>query len=887
KYRHVPRLQGSGISVTTIAESPKGEIWTGYADGVIQISTFRGHDEMLISDSLSEFAISKILFHNDGYVYIATYGHGLWKWKDGQLVRFSALSNNQVSDIYDALIDPSGLIWIATDHGVWIYQPKGKSTLTNLNRQHGLRDEIVTTLLADPSGDIWMGFYDHGIGRYLNGKDTVIHVLEPNAEDGPINSLCQGFGKEIWFANEKHIGRYSYNLQTRNTILPLGIEDRIEDILFDKTGNIWMTNGNKLFMANTDLEHFLPGIKGIQSIAPADDELWIGCETGLYHFDRLTGQLTTHLRDNQLNILSVYIDDQGLLWIGTFGEGLFIYNPENNKVKVITESKGISNNSILNIDGRAQTVWLTTLGGITEINSEGDPMQDNLQVTRFQDKYNFPAGYVYDVHVGNDQKVWFGTDGKGLFCLENNQLRSVGLGELTSGPDLVDMRTIYSITSDQLDNIWISAAKGNIYKLNQEGKVIDRMASVEGSLNSLITSGNNEMVIIREGAIEIRNPVSGMYAFTSSMGLQDFSPNINATVRDRDGSVWIAGADEIFHFNSAEEDTSRYVQMHLVDLLPVHTFDEEIIRLKPDSNFLDLRFIGLWYPDPLRVLYRYKLDGHDQDWIYTQEGRAVYSKLSPGTYTFLVAGSYNEDFSKSKPLLRTIVVLPPFYFTWWFISSSAVLIILLTFLYIRGRIRRLHQIHQLEREKTNLQHNAIRAQVNPHFLFNSFNTLAGIIEEDQVAAVDYVDQLSGFFRGVLKHRDAELITIQEEITIMRNYIYILQKRHEDKIWVEENFTPSKGYIAPLTIQMLIENAIKHNKITEENPLRITVTIDNEMVKVSNPINLKIAGMVESTGFGLSSLLTRYQYLTSERVEIANDGNTFAVKIPIIHPNAPL
>ncbi len=887
KYREVPRSDGQILAVSAISESPSNEIWVGYTDGMIQVARTLGAGTMIQEDSLMTFPISKILFHPDGKVFITTYGHGVWIRENNQLTRTAILSNEIINDIYDALLDPSDQLWLATDHGIWRYNVATPGNLTNLNKKHGLTDEIVTKLLAEKSGDIWLGYYDQGIGRYSLGLDTVMTIIQPQDSEGPVTGMSAGFGNEIWYGNEKNIGRYSFDLEHRTIILPSEHEERINTILFDLTGNLWMARGNKLYMANTQFEHMLPGVTGIQTIAPTRDYVWLGCEDGFYSLDKRTQKLTAHLPDLHLNILSIYIDADGLLWMGTFGDGLYIYNPYDSSVRIVDEAQGLSNNSILNIDGKGHTIWLTTLGGITQMAWKDNPMKEDLNITRFQEKFNLPAGYVYDVYVGNDGAVWFGTDGNGLYCLENNIMRSVGAPVLIMGTDSIDIGTIYSITSDLQNDIWISAARGNVLKLNSKGELLERIESRNGSLNSLITSGQNDMIIIREGEIEIKNPYSGLSAFTSAMGLQSFSPNINSTAKDKDGSVWIAGTDEVLHFTSIPSDTSRYVHMHLVDLLPGMQMDEQIIELRPDSNFLDLRFTGLWYPDPSVVQYRYKLEGHDQDWIYTQEGRAVYSRLTPGTYTFYVAGSYNDDFSKSKSLQRTIVVLPPFYLTWWFVMSVIILALLITYLFIRARIRRLQKLHQLEREKTNLQLNAIRAQVNPHFLFNSFNTLSSIIEEDQKSAVDYVDQLSGFFRGVIQHRDAELITLQEEITIMRNYIYILKKRHEEKIQIEEHITPADGYIAPMTIQLLLENAIKHNKITDENPLRIIITINARQVMVSNPIRPKIQGMTESTGFGLSSLLTRYQYLTHVRVEIVNDGNTFTVRIPIIHPNEPL
>jgi len=186
-----------------------------------------------------------------------------------------------------------------------------------------------------------------------------------------------------------------------------------------------------------------------------------------------------------------------------------------------------------------------------------------------------------------------------------------------------------------------------------------------------------------------------------------------------------------------------------------------------------------------------------------------------------------------------------------------------------------------------LRLHAIQAQVNPHFLFNSFNTLAGIIEENQEAAVDYVDQLSGFFRGVLTHRNAELIRLEEELEMVRNYIYILQKRYGTNLLIHEEIAHAAGWIAPLSIQMLVENAIKHNIVSAERPLSISIVVDQEWVSVSNPIQPKINAPTESTGFGLSSLVARYVYLTRRKIEIRKEQNTFTVRIPIIYNDKPV
>lgn len=883
-YQHFPRTDEKINAVSTIAEHT-GEIWIGYDDGHIQIIS-NDSSKTIRTDSTQDIPISKILFHENGSVYIATYGAGLWKLEKNSFTKIRLKEPATINDIYDALIDASGKIWIATDHGIWIYPAQSAEPVTHLTHADGLPDNIVTELTEGQNRNIWIGLYDHGFASYDLKTNVIQSEILTNEQDGNIAGLAGGNNHWIWAATEKSIYRISPGGISRKIKLPVQINDRIEAILFDRTGNLWIASGNKIHVANSQLEFFNPGIKGIQALTTLNNQVWLGSETGLYSMQSDSSPPRKMLDNLDLNILSLFHDDRGLLWIGTFGQGLIIYNPENNRHLQLKEEDGISNNSILNIDGYKNKIWLATLGGITEIDhSAGDPFSKRPTILLYSEKHNFPAGYVYDVYIDKTGITWFGTDGKGLYYMDDLQLKLLTKPIQLFQGDSFDLRTIYSISEGDSNTIWVSAQKGNILQLDKDGNILSHISSPFGSLNSLATAGNGEVVIMREGSLQVKNPVSGIFALGSSTGLTTFAPNINASAVDSDGSVWIADTDKVLHYHQTSSDTSHYVHMHMVDVTPGSLQLSDPIVLRPDSNFIDFRFTGLWYADPQGVRYKYKLEGHDQDWIYTQEGRAVYSKLAPGTYTFIVSGSHNDDFTHSIPIRRKITVLPPFYMTWWFVLGVIFLIGLLTYIFTRGRIRRVKRFHQLEKEKTTYQLNAIQAQVNPHFLFNSFNTLSGIIEEDQEAAVDYVDQLSSFFRGVLQHRNAELITVAEEIEIMRNYTYILKKRYGSNIKVVEEIIDRDGYVAPLTLQLLVENAIKHNIASGDRPLTIHIRINGKWLEVSNPIQPKIQSITESTGFGLSSLLTRYQYLTRTNIEIINDGNIFTVRIPVIHPNS--
>jgi len=881
KYRYHPRPDHLVEEVTAIEESPTGQMWAGYRDGYFHTLALQGKSKTMQTDSIRDASISRILFPSNDRVLIATYGKGLWALTKDTLTRIEFQSLSEVDDIYDALIDLKGRVWLATDNGIWIYQYDKEESLIHLDRSRGLPDEIVAGLKLENNGDVWIGLYDHGLARYIASSDSVIPLMPLQPTSGNVITLVKGRSGAVWIGTEKSVSVYSVTGISHNIGIPAECKERLETIHFDRNGNLWLASGNKLFIANTQMEYITPGISGIQAVALANNKLWLGCEFGLYGMDLTRRTRTPYMVKEKMNILSMYTDPSGLIWIGTFGQGLYIYHPEKNIFLHLTEKDKISNNSILNIDGRDQTVWLATLGGITEIKWTKDPLTDELQIIDFLEKFDFPAGYVYDVYADDAGKTWFGTDGKGLFYLDHDMFKAIAFQSENSTSTDEDLKTIYSITTDQNQTIWLSGSKGNILHIDVDGKLLKQIDAPQGSVNSLITSGKGEILMIREGVIQINNPGGEIYFYNESSGLDAFTPNINATVRDKNGSVWIADADRILHFIPYQENTQRFVQMHLEAESSGFLAATDEVRLRADSNFLDVRFTGLWYEDPSSVRYRYMLEGHDQDWIYTREGRAVYSRLSPGTYTFLVGGSYTDDFTNVVPFKRTIVVLPPFYFRWWFILGFSLLIGFLIFTYIVARIKRIKKLHELEKEKTMLRLHAIQAQVNPHFLFNSFNTLSSIIEEDQEAAVDYVDQFSGFFRGVLMHREAELIRIEEEIEIVRNYTYILKKRYGQNLRIIEEIKNNTGWIAPLSIQLLVENAIKHNVVSAEKPLTIFITIDDQWVTISNSLQPKLQNSTESTGFGLTSLVTRYQYLSKVKIEIHKEQNTFTVKIPII------
>jgi LytS/YehU family sensor histidine kinase len=186
-------------------------------------------------------------------------------------------------------------------------------------------------------------------------------------------------------------------------------------------------------------------------------------------------------------------------------------------------------------------------------------------------------------------------------------------------------------------------------------------------------------------------------------------------------------------------------------------------------------------------------------------------------------------------------------------------------------------------EKANLEarYETLRNQVNPHFLFNSLNTLLMMVSDNQAAA-KYVESLSDFMRYMLNTRDKEAVLLRDELKIARQYVFIQQSRFGGKLSV--SFDVAESYfhyaIPPLSLQMIIENAIKHNVISKDNPLVVKIFVeDNEYLVIENNISPKIE-KEPSTGVGLENIRNRYLYLTGKVVIVKNENGAFIVKLPL-------
>ncbi len=182
------------------------------------------------------------------------------------------------------------------------------------------------------------------------------------------------------------------------------------------------------------------------------------------------------------------------------------------------------------------------------------------------------------------------------------------------------------------------------------------------------------------------------------------------------------------------------------------------------------------------------------------------------------------------------------------------------------------------------QYQSLKDQMNPHFLFNSLNTLTYLVYENQDQAAQFIKKLSEVYRYVLDTREREVVPVDEEIAFVRAYIFLQKIRFEHALQVEIVVPPETTFqLPPLALQMLLENAIKHNELSEERPLRITIWLEGEAYLVVEN-NWQPKEIREtSSGIGLANIRARYAYLSEAEVVVADEQQHFTVKLPLLRP----
>lgn len=383
-----------------------------------------------------------------------------------------------------------------------------------------------------------------------------------------------------------------------------------------------------------------------------------------------------------------------------------------------------------------------------------------------------------------------------------------------------------------------------------------------GWMKYVLTTGDT---IQRNCFIAAAKSVLDFYGANPSIKRTDFVDNIY--------SVYKQGNLETLFANG---NTPSATYLLLVSPANKHDFS-------PSENYFQFRFNAANLTDFKSIRYRYKLAGYYDKWIETNEESATFPSLPAGDYTFTVQTSTSPDFSNAVEKSYSFSIASPFYKQTWFILLIAIILLTGAYMLVRYREANFKKMALLEQERIVFEYEHLRSQVNPHFLFNSLNTLTTLIEEDPKNAAQYSERLSDLYRNMQIHSSRNLVTLQEELDILDNYIHIQKSRFGDALHVHidvAEMLKQTRKVIPLALQMLVENAIKHSVVSKAQPLHVYISADGAELTVRNKIQEKHS-KDKSSGLGLANISKRYSLATSKSVQYGIENDEFIVRLPLL------
>ncbi len=850
-----------------------------------------------LEEGYPKAAITKILEDENNVVWFATAGDGLWYYKNNIFYRIDDLDGLSDNYVYDISLLPPNRVLASTDNGIDICSYVGASkVIKTFTSKDGIHDNIVRCLYSDDNANIWLGMQDAGIQYY--------NIEAPAATDslkqtpwiyGQVNSLF--YNSSHVFAATEEKGLIVFNISENNNITLQYHDDRIAKIscmLLDKEGNVWAAGNNQLMRtAGTALEP----VYTFQSDESDDlhtllyvknGDLWFNKKQKLIRLAKSNGILqekeyNIKSINRHSDITSLYEDENGNIWIGTMGSGLIILDPITGKHRVVKEDSLLINGSILSLSGKNGMIWIASLEGAVSCEAIGNEtgIYQKIKYKNYAYDKSLGSKYVYDILTDSKNRVWFATDGKGISMLENNEF--INYDKLAG----IENEVVYKIAEDNMGQIWFSTNSKGIIKY--DGKTFRGYGLEQGltdvNITSLAASGSYLLAAHRSG-IDLVNIHNGNISYLDSeQGLGNINTDPNTFTVDRLGNIFFANGFTIYKYKP------RFLQQQMpsvvIDKIQLFLKDTLINNgqlFAADENNLSFYYTGLFYAEPGKIQYQYKLEGYMTEWKTTKDRIQNFPILPPGVYTFKVRVSLNQNFTNTPEASFSFTIEEPFWKQLWFILLAIALLAATLFFIIKQRESAIEKYNRLEREKIQSQLETLRNQINPHFLFNSFNTLISEIENNPDKAVKYVEHLSDFYRNIVVHKEKDLISLEEEINILTDYIFIQQKRYENALQFEMNISvPDQRayYVVPLALQLLFENAIKHNVVSVDEPLHIQLFINDEkQLVVRNNIKEKFQPE-KGSSMGLQNIQKRYQLICSKAVIVENDEYFFTVKIPLI------
>jgi anti-sigma regulatory factor (Ser/Thr protein kinase) len=418
--------------------------------------------------------------------------------------------------------------------------------------------------------------------------------------------------------------------------------------------------------------------------------------------------------------------------------------------------------------------------------------------------------------------------------------------------------------------LWLGTSRG-LNKFEKENDKFSYYTEKHGLpnnvINGILEDKNGHLWVSTNKGLSQFDPMSETFKnFDAQDGLQSNVFGLNANCMLESGQLAFGGINGFNIFDPSDITSNAYIpDIVITDFnvygesvqtnRDIHELDE--IRLSYEENFITIEYAALDFTNPEKNQYAYKLEGFNDDWIYPgNNNTAVYTNLNPGSYTFKVIGSNNDGIWNEEGASLNIIILPPFWQTLWFRLILVLLFLLGLYLLIHVIRDREKKNSEIREKMTELRMQALRAKMNPHFIFNTINSIQYFLTSNEKrTALEYLSKFARLMRLTLEFSDKTSISISEELESLRLYLDLEKLRFENKFDYEIDVDPHidtlRIMIPNMLIQPYVENAVKHG---------IQNKMDTGMVKISlKKGENEIYYVIEDNGIGIRKSLELKQH----------------------------
>lgn len=859
-------------SVNCIVEDSAGNIWIGSRGGLI--AKFDVHNDKWSNHYKAPQSITALYYDSQNTIWA-----GMGKGWFGKIVGDSFVLQQKfaASVTQIASIKPKQLVLFSL--GTYAYNIT-QNKLTLLDSAPSIQ-EIEDVALHSKC------LYFFG----TNKKVTTYPITKKNPKKNQSVTILHNIFKSKWGFTKT--GNLLFEAQ--NKLIQLNCEGEIVEtldlnpvtsalkdqyiniILEDYSGLIWIGTNTGLFKINKNNIQFknktatntLQKIKHnyIRSVCSHSNTLWVGTkegELGKLEFDTQTGVTINQswYPANRLNgtidydytTNAIEVDNDGGLWAGGT-EGLF-YMPKNSKKlhQINAKIENIYPHQIWSLKAIQNNIFIGTIrDGLLVYNKREKKYS---QVLLNGKKFTHP---VWRITQLQNKTLWVGTSiGTYTIIFDTvHNIYNLVPPNFAGGVELAGIE-VWEIIEDE-NNIWLGSTENGLTQIDKTTKKITRYTIdnglTENVISGLITDGKGNIWISTiSGLNKLEIATKKITVYTEEDGLLSNDFNFGATSMTPWGEIFLGTKVGLTSFNPDKITDNKHTQIPLeITNIKIrgkeYTFQYNTpIQLKYYQNYLSFRFAILEYSKPTKHTYRYQLKGFEDRWQETTYDNpfAVYTNLPPGNYTFIVQGSADGKTWNGEAQIK-INIQPALWQQPLFWAAVISITIALIIILVRKRIK---TIILKEREKADivkamaeLEMKALRAQMNPHFIFNTITAIQHyIVKEDTLLANEYLAKFAKLMRLFLESSRNNYVLLNDEIQLLQLYLVLEKLRFEDKFdyWltIDPAINTNEVKIPSMLLQPFVENAINHGLMhrTEKGWLKIEIQSDAKGEKLICTIN---------------------------------------------------